>query len=169
MIVDHEKLTAAELEEKIEFIDFSLVPERLITQKLADKFPTFLEIKSRITLDRSFKNISHCETKPYEIFFFDKKGKWQMTLHLNSGSLLCSEDLWDPVYSSLISRDLNNPYDKTQMYIRNAFNSFKKKNYYTFEHPIILPVKRMRSDYEHILVLNKWLYDKISTNKMSTM
>lgn len=121
----YENLTAAELEENIEFIDWLLVPDNLLTDELANKFSCFLDLRPFIWFKLLLKSleIKISEEKfPNEIFLF--KGK---TCYLNYNKenmeLWISEEIW-----RILNNDYKFSYIKIQQFISYWLTSFLKVN-----------------------------------------
>lgn len=97
MKIDHNTLTEDQLEEFVEFIDWSLVSSSLLTEEVKRKFKDITELQVRLWFEELLNSMEiKMDRKkfPYSIFFF-KEGEWYMELDTKNGNLWGSnERIW---------------------------------------------------------------------------
>lgn len=130
MNIDYNTLSEDQLEEFVEFIDWSLVPSHLLTEDIKKRFSfIFKGLQVRLWLEEllfSFEAKIDEEKYPGTIFFF-KKDKWYMDLDLDlmnrkKGKIWCSrERIWTTL-GEKISCDPN----ERKRFIKNIMASFFK-------------------------------------------
>ncbi len=92
MNINYNTLTAEQLEEHVEFIDWSLVPPRLITDEIKKSFSMFKGLQARLWFEYLLFKMEKKEDKekfPNETFFLIDD-MWYMHIDLKTNNLSCS-------------------------------------------------------------------------------
>lgn len=85
-------INASQLEEFIEFIDWTIVPKHLLTEKLVNKFHCIKDIEARIWFEQLL-NSMHKRASiefPDKLFFFNGE-KYCMEINISKNNLIYSE------------------------------------------------------------------------------
>lgn len=137
LFIDHNSLTEDQLEEWVEFIDWSLVPSSLLTENIKKKFHSFPGLQLRIWFEDLFGSLEikiDREEYPNRVFFF-KGEEIYMELDEKDGNLSCSyKNIWSFFYDK-IGRNHN----ETQRYIKNVVEMH-------FKNREVTPLKRLHWD-----------------------
>ncbi len=124
MIINYDTLTQEQIEEYAEFIDWSTIPSRFLTEEIKNKFNSIPQLNARIWLDNLFSQmIIKMDLKEYpnRIFFFIGDTRY-MNLSTKNGQLWCSEDrIW-----FVLQRRTGYNHDQTQLFIKNVVEHYFK-------------------------------------------
>ncbi len=95
--IDYNTLTTEQLEEYAEFVDWSLVPSELITEKIKKSFEPMSKLKTRLWFEDLLKQMVIKEDKkkyPQSIFFFIDEFLY-MEIEFKNRNIWCSDDrIW---------------------------------------------------------------------------
>ncbi len=118
MNLDYKNLTEDQLEEFVEFVDWSMVPTHLITKEIVNKFSCFNGLLARMWFEDVISKLNIKEDKkrfPNTIFFF-------LNGESKKGYLWCSlEKIW-----SIFNKKYKFFYPGTQNFIKNTMESYLK-------------------------------------------
>lgn len=125
MEINYTTLTEEQIEELVEFINWSRVPSHFITENVRRKFsPIFKGLQIRIWFEdllSSFQIKVDRRIYPDSIFFFIE-GELYMELDIKTGDLWCSYDnMW-----SVFESKFDCKYDKIQLFIKNVVEMYIK-------------------------------------------
>ncbi len=135
--VDYNTLTAEQIEEYVEFIDWSFVPFHLLTDNVKKLFGSIPRLVARIWLEDLLSQMVVKEDQekfPDRIFFFIGD-ECLMNLELKNWSLWCSHDaIW-----SILEKKIGTEYSKVQSFIKNVMEQHFKNEEVTpgFMAPIV--------------------------------
>ncbi len=158
MNIDYDILTPEQLEEYAEFIDWSTIPSKLITEEIKTKFKSIPQLSARIWFDDLLSKMvvkKDQQAYPDRIYFFIGE-EWYMDLNLTNGDVWCSEErMW-----LIIRGKTGYSYVETKSFTKNVLEQyFKVKD--------IIPIKlffQMKFELEQhfkeikvkIMPLNIW-------------
>lgn len=147
MGIEYDKLTADQLEEWAELIDWSMVPSHLLTPRMAKNFsPVFNDLKARIWLEELLNSL---ELKIYELKYphllsFSKEGNLYMELDITTGELWCSSTrMW-----SVFEEKFYYEYDEIQKFIKNVVESRFKNMKIKLKCLLAIDGHEVKSQYE---------------------
>lgn len=118
MKIDYNTFTEEQLEEWIEFVDWSMVPYHLLTENIRRKFHSVPGLQVRLWFEELLNSLEvkiNEERYPNRVFFF-KENEWYMDWRKSSKSLWCSYDRIWSVFENKIGRN----YDEIQRFIKNV-------------------------------------------------
>ncbi len=113
-------MTVEQLEEHVEFIDWSLVPSKLLTTKIKKLFGSLPQLKARIQFEKILPKISLKEDQkryPGWHFFFIGN-KYCMGLNLNDEILWCSEKFMFKIFGYNFKRS------SFMLFLKNVLNQY---------------------------------------------
>lgn len=124
MKIDYKNFTEEQLEEWVEFIDWSLVPSHLLNEEVRTQFKDIKGLQVRIWFEDLLASLEikvDKEKYPDSIFFF-LEDKWYMELDQRIGDLWCSYELmW-----SFIEKKIKYPTWEVQRFIKNIVDNYFK-------------------------------------------
>lgn len=98
MKIEYDKLTEEQLEEFVEFIDWTLVPTYLLTEEIEKKFSCFPQAKARIWFERFYSELRILKSGNHMFFFQGRE--MVMDLNLEDGVLFCDNHrMWQNIFS----------------------------------------------------------------------
>lgn len=118
---EYNTLAEDQLEEFVEFVDWSMVPYRLLTEDIRKKFKDIQKLQARIWFEELLNSLEikiDEEKYPGHIFFF-MQDEWHMDLNEETENLWCSDGKIWSVFESKIGRN----YNKIQLFIKNIIES----------------------------------------------
>ncbi len=92
MEIDYDTLTAEQIEEHVEFIDWSLIPSKLITVEIKEKFKSIPQLKARVWFENLLSQMVirvDPDAFPDRIFYFIGE-EYQMEFYFKNKELYCS-------------------------------------------------------------------------------
>ncbi len=116
--IDYDTLTIEQLEEHVEFIDWSLVSSCLITDEIKKSFSSLPGLKARLWLENLLNKMVFKEDQvayPNAIFFFIGD-EYYMEFNLKNGRLWCSQER---VWSVFKKKVKFRYYDEIKFFIKN--------------------------------------------------
>ncbi len=118
MEINYNTLTSDQLEEYAEFVDWSLVPSKLLTEEMKKTFGSIPILNARLWIDDLLSKMvikKDQEKLPNIVFFFIGE-EWYMELELNNGGLWCNENkMW-----LIIKKKTRFNYTEIKTFIRNV-------------------------------------------------
>ncbi len=118
MEINYNTLTAEQLEEYAEFVDWSMVPSHLLTDDVRKSFGFLPALNSRLWFEDLLPQMVIKEDQkryPYRYFFFIDD-KYYMDLNFRNGSLWCSnQNIW----LIFLKKKNNYSLEEIQLFIRN--------------------------------------------------
>ncbi len=125
MKINYNKLTTEQLEEHVEFIDWSLVPSHLITDDVKKLFGSMPQLNARLWFEDLISKMVIKEDKkryPDYIFFFIGE-EYYMDYYLKSKRLHCSFELIWLFLESKVGYD----HEDVRLFIKNIVKLYFKK------------------------------------------
>ncbi len=118
----YDTLTVEQLEENIEFLDWTLVPRKMFTHELQAKFSCVSKLRARVWFDRILDQITAkaLEEKCPDIIFLFIDKRCYMHLNKYTGELFCSQTL---IWSYFIE-DFKMGYDGTYLFIKDMMERY---------------------------------------------
>lgn len=108
-------MNEAQLEEYIEFVDWTIVPKDLLTEKLVNKFPSIIDLRARIWFEQLLNSMTERTSREYpDKFFFFKEGKYCMDLNVSKNTLIYSDS---EVYLNFLNKFGFNEY-KASIFVK---------------------------------------------------
>ncbi len=124
MNINYDTLTIEQLEEHVEFVDWSMVPFHLFTEDIKKSFGSISQLQTRLWFDNLLSQMVIKEDQkrfPDRIFFFIGD-ECPMNLGLKNWSLWCSHDaIW-----SILEKKFGNNYIDVQTFIKNVVQQYFK-------------------------------------------
>ncbi len=118
MKIDYNILTAEQLEEYAEFIDWSRVSSKLLTEKVNKSFGFLPQFAARLWFEDILSQmIIKEDQKKYPNFLLFFIGEeWYMDLDLKNGFLWCSDKkIWSAIHNKT-----NHGFSEIQLFIQNV-------------------------------------------------
>ncbi len=117
MKIDYRTLTVEQLEEHVEFIDWSIVPSHLLTNEVQDLFKSIQKLRARLWFEDLLSKMvikKNENTLTRRVFFFFED-KWYMDLNLKNKHLSCSlENIW-----IILVKEYGFDFLEVQLFIKN--------------------------------------------------
>ncbi len=124
MEIDYNTLSVEELEEHVEFIDWSMIPSRLLTDEVRKTFRTLPQFKVRIWIEDLLVQMVIKEDQekfPDKLFFFIED-RCFFELNFTNGQLWCSvERIW-----SILEKDHKFNFFEILSFLKNVMDQYLK-------------------------------------------
>lgn len=166
MKISHDNLTKDQLEEWVEFIDWSKIPSRLLTEDIRKKFKDLSGLQVRMYLEDFLNSLEVKIDKrkyPDYIFFF-RKGKWCIYFDKTNGTVGCSEEhMWTIIGSKLKYR-----LDQIREFIQNVLEQYIQNKEVSPEQETCHQLFKHHFSTNRVKITRLWVSDQNSIQRYFT-